>query len=92
MWKRKTHQGREQEFLIHGSFKDYSVKTLMLGQHQGENIALAIAVVEQLQMGGVYLTDSDIQDGIATAAHPGRMEIVSENPLILLDGAHNPAG
>jgi dihydrofolate synthase/folylpolyglutamate synthase len=92
MWKRKTHQGREQEFLIHGSFKDYSVKTLMLGQHQGENIALAIAVVEQLQMGGVYLTDSDIQDGITTASHPGRMEIVSENPLILLDGAHNPAG
>jgi dihydrofolate synthase/folylpolyglutamate synthase len=43
-------------------------------------------------MGGVYLTDGDIQDGIATAAHPGRMEIVSENPLILLDGAHNPAG
>ncbi len=92
MWIRKTHQGREQEFLIHGSFKDYSVKTLMLGQHQGENIALAIAVVEQLQMGGVYLTDGDIQEGIATATHPGRMEIVSENPLILLDGAHNPAG
>jgi len=92
MWKRKALHGREQEFMIQGSFKDYSVKTLMLGQHQGENIALAIAAVEQLQMGGVYLTDSDIQDGIATAAHPGRMEIVSENPLILLDGAHNPAG
>ncbi len=92
MWKRKTHQGREQEFMIQGSFKDYSVKTSMLGQHQGENIALAIAAVEQLQMGGVYLTDGDIQEGIATAAHPGRMEIVSENPLILLDGAHNPAG
>jgi dihydrofolate synthase / folylpolyglutamate synthase len=92
MWKRKTHQGMEQEFMIQGSFKDYSVKTSMLGQHQGENIALAIAAVEQLQMGGVYLTDGDIQEGIATAAHPGRMEIVSENPLILLDGAHNPAG
>ncbi|HWR63516.1 MAG TPA: folylpolyglutamate synthase/dihydrofolate synthase family protein [Candidatus Thermoplasmatota archaeon] len=92
MWKRKTHQGREQEFMIQGSFKDYSVKTSMLGQHQGENIALAIAAIEQLQMGGVYLTDGDIQEGIATAAHPGRMEIVSENPLILLDGAHNPAG
>jgi len=92
MWKRKIHQGREQEFMIQGSFKDYSVKTSILGQHQGENIALAIAAVEQLQMGGVYLTDGDIQEGIATAAHPGRMEIVSENPLILLDGAHNPAG
>jgi dihydrofolate synthase/folylpolyglutamate synthase len=64
----------------------------MLGGHQGENIALAIAAVEQLQMGGVYLTDSDIQDGIEAATHPGRMEIISEEPLILLDGAHNPAG
>jgi len=91
-WKRTSHQQRTQEFLVHGSFKDYTVKTSMLGHHQGENIALAIAAVEQMQMGGVYLTDADIQDGIAVAAHPGRMEIVSEKPLILLDGAHNPAG
>jgi len=92
MWKRKSYQGRCQEFMIQGSFKDYSVKTSMLGQYQGENIALAIAAVEQLQMGGVYLTDSDIQDGIEAATHLGRMEIISEEPLILLDGAHNPAG
>jgi dihydrofolate synthase / folylpolyglutamate synthase len=92
MWARLSNPGKYQEFMIHGSFKDFTVKTLMLGRHQGENIAVAIATVEQLQMGGVYITDSDIQDGIATAAHPGRMEIVSEKPLILLDGAHNPAG
>ncbi len=92
MWKRISIQGAEQEFFIQGSFKDYSVKTLLLGRHQGENIALAIAAVEQLQMAGVYLTDSDIQDGVLAAAHPGRMEIISRDPLILLDGAHNPAG
>jgi len=92
MWKQKSHHGKEQEFMIQGSFKDYSVKTSMLGRHQGENITLAIAAVEQLQMGGVYLTDNDIQDGIEAATHPGRMEIISEKPLILLDGAHNPAG
>jgi dihydrofolate synthase / folylpolyglutamate synthase len=92
MWKRRSYHGNQQEFLIQGSFKDYSVKTSMLGQHQGENIALAIAAVEQLQMGGMYLTDSDILEGIEAATHPGRMEIISEEPLILLDGAHNPAG
>jgi dihydrofolate synthase/folylpolyglutamate synthase len=64
----------------------------MLGWHQGENITLAVAVIELLQMGGVYITDSDIQDGVKAATHPGRMEIISEEPLILLDGAHNPAG
>jgi dihydrofolate synthase/folylpolyglutamate synthase len=92
MWKRNYYQGGCQEFLIHGTFKDYLVKTSLLGRHQGENIAVAIAVVEQLQMNGVYLTESDIQKGIEETTHLGRMEIVAEDPLVLLDGAHNPAG
>jgi len=92
MWKRMSFKGRYQEFVIQGSFKDYTVKTSLLGQHQGENIAVAIAAVERLQMGGVYIADGDILDGIAAATHPGRMEIISEKPLILLDGAHNPDG
>lgn len=92
MWNRTSFQGKQQTFLIHGSFKDYCVKTSLLGQHQGENIAVSIAAVEQLQIHGVYITDNDIVDGIAATSHPGRMEIVSEIPRILLDGAHNPAG
>jgi dihydrofolate synthase/folylpolyglutamate synthase len=92
MWTRKSSERGYQKFIVQGSLKEYTVKTSMLGRHQGENIALAIAAVEQLQMGGVYLTDSDIQEGIQAATHPGRMEIVSADPLILLDGAHNPAG
>ena len=92
MWKRKAYQRNKQEFLIQGAFKDYTVKTSMLGQHQGENIALAIAAIEQIQMRGMYLTESDIQEGISSTTHPGRMEIISEEPLMLLDGAHNPAG
>jgi dihydrofolate synthase/folylpolyglutamate synthase len=92
MWRRVSSQGKYQKFMVQGSFKDYSVKTSLLGKHQGENIAIAIAAVEQLQMSGVYITDSDIVDGIAAVSHPGRLEIISEKPLILLDGAHNPAG
>lgn len=64
----------------------------MLGVHQGENIAIAIAAVEQLQMNGVFLTDAAILDGIAATSNPGRMEVVSEPPTVLLDGAHNPDG
>ncbi|PNX54043.1 MAG: hypothetical protein BV458_01245 [Thermoplasmata archaeon M9B2D] len=92
MWKRMFYKGKYQGFVVQGSFKDYTVKTSLLGRHQGENIAVAIAAVEQLQMNGVYITDNDIIDGIAATFHPGRMEIVSEGPLVLLDGAHNPAG
>jgi dihydrofolate synthase/folylpolyglutamate synthase len=92
MWNRTSYQGKYQTFVVHGSFKDYRVKTSLLGRHQGENIAVAIATVEQLQVNGVYITDNDIVEGIAAASHPGRMEIVSEKPFVLLDGAHNPAG
>ncbi len=92
VWKRLSNRRNSQVFLVHGAFKDYKVKTSMLGLHQGENIAVAIAAVEQLQMGGVYITDDDIIHGIAAATHPGRMELVSETPRILLDGAHNPDG
>jgi dihydrofolate synthase/folylpolyglutamate synthase len=92
MWKRISFMEGYQVFVIHGSFKDYTVKTLLLGMHQGENIAVAIAAVEHLQMNGVYVTDNDILDGVADTTYPGRMEIVTENPFILLDGAHNPDG
>ena len=91
-WKRLSCDGKYQEFFIQGAFRDYTVKTSLLGVHQGENIAVAIAAVEQFQMNGVFLTDAAIVDGIAAASNPGRMEIVAENPTILLDGAHNPSG
>lgn len=91
-WKRLSHTIQDQEFFIHGILNDYTVKTSMLGKYQGENITLAVTAAEQLQMNGTYLTDNDIIDGISTAFNPGRMEIIAEEPTILLDGAHNPAG
>ncbi len=91
-WKRLAHALNNQEFFIEGDHKDYVVRTSMLGEYQGENIALAICALEQIQIQGVYLSDTDIIQGISSATHPGRMEIFSHEPLILLDGAHNPNG
>jgi dihydrofolate synthase/folylpolyglutamate synthase len=91
-WYRLSHDMSHQEFLIQGTFNDYTVKTSLLGEYQGENIALAVNTVEQLQMKGIYLTNDDILEGILTAFNPGRMEIISEEPTVLLDGAHNPVG
>jgi dihydrofolate synthase / folylpolyglutamate synthase len=91
-WKRLSYTLNCQEFFIQGAFKDYAVKTSMLGEYQGENIALAIATIEQLQMQGVYLSDTDVIEGISSTVHTGRMEIMSEHPLIVLEGAHNPDG
>jgi dihydrofolate synthase/folylpolyglutamate synthase len=91
-WK-KTKGGVDwQEFLISGSLKEYNVKTSLLGEHQGENIALTVAATEKLQMNGVFITDEAIAEGIEKTINPGRMEIVGFEPLIILDGAHNIAG
>jgi dihydrofolate synthase/folylpolyglutamate synthase len=81
-----------QEFEINGSLKTYNVKTSSDGSFQGENIALSIATVEQLQINGIYFTDDAIIEGIVNTVNPGRMEIFSFEPLIILDGAHNIAG
>jgi dihydrofolate synthase/folylpolyglutamate synthase len=43
-------------------------------------------------MNGVYIPETSITDGVAKATNPGRLEIIKHEPLVLLDGAHNPDG
>jgi dihydrofolate synthase/folylpolyglutamate synthase len=60
------------------------------GSHQGGNAAVALATAEAF-FGGP-LDDDVVAEGFASVTTPGRMEIVSRRPLVVLDGAHNPAG
>jgi len=91
-WKRTCNDVNGQKFSINGALSDYVVNTSMLGEYQGENIAVAIAAIEQLQMNGVYIPDTSMEEGITHAANIGRMEVVGNEPFILLDGAHNETG
>lgn len=61
------------------------------GEHQAENAAVAIAAVE-LFLGGRPIADEILRSAIADVVSPGRLQIVSKEPLVVLDGAHNPAG
>jgi dihydrofolate synthase/folylpolyglutamate synthase len=61
------------------------------GRFQPRNAALALAVVELLENQGFSITPGDIREGLKNSAWPGRMQVVAEEPMILLDGAHNPA-
>jgi dihydrofolate synthase/folylpolyglutamate synthase len=63
----------------------------MAGEHQITNAALALGVVDLLLQEGLSISDQAIYSGIAETRWPGRLEIVSKKPFILLDGAHNPA-
>lgn len=57
------------------------------GEHQVENAVTAVAALTCLEAPA-----GAIERGIAAARWPGRLERVSENPEIIVDGAHNPAG
>jgi dihydrofolate synthase / folylpolyglutamate synthase len=59
------------------------------GHHQAGNAALAAAAAEVLLRSGYTIRGAAIRKGIATARWPGRFDLVSHKPLIVIDGAHN---
>jgi len=60
------------------------------GIHQGVNAATAIVAAEAFL--GRALGEETVTSTLAKARMPGRMELVSRKPMIVVDGAHNPAG
>ncbi|MDD5129740.1 MAG: bifunctional folylpolyglutamate synthase/dihydrofolate synthase [Candidatus Omnitrophica bacterium] len=63
----------------------------LLGEHQAENAALAVGLVEGLSSYGVDLPASAIRRGLGRAVWPGRCEVASRKPWVVLDGAQNTA-
>ncbi|AMM22338.1 dihydrofolate synthase [Frondihabitans sp. PAMC 28766] len=65
----------------------------MFGRHQAQNAAVAIAAVESFLGNGSQPLDAEILSaGLAAASSPGRLQILSTDPTILVDAAHNPHG
>ena len=65
------------------------IQTGLIGKHQINNAALVLAACELLIKNNLNLTLKNIKDGLEQNRWPGRLEIVSSSPMILLDGAHN---
>ena len=63
----------------------------LAGRHQWTNAALAAAAATMLPGFHERITEEAIRKGLASTRWPGRCEVVSERPTVLLDGAHNPA-
>ena len=63
------------------------------GYYQAENAALAIAAVEAFLGGGEQrIMDDVVRAAFADFSSPGRLQVVSREPLVILDAAHNPGG
>lgn len=63
------------------------VRVALPGRHQAGNAAAAVAALEALADSGV--PHALVAEGLARVAWPGRCEVISEAPLVILDGAHN---
>ncbi len=72
--------------------KVYRYSTGLPGYHQGKNAAVAIGIAEQVHQRCQKLDKKKIIDGIESTEWPGRLEIVSRKPLVIMDGAHNIEG
>jgi len=61
----------------------------LLGDHQIDNAITSVLVIRELVKMGFHIGEEDIKKGMCTLKWQGRFEIVSENPLVIIDGAHN---
>ncbi len=68
-----------------------SMKIKLLGSYQPENAVVAIEVSENLIKKGFNIPESAIRTGLEKAQWKGRFEKICDDPLIYIDGAHNPA-
>ena len=60
----------------------------LFGAHQAENAATAVMAAEAFL--GTELHDDALREAVGGVTSPGRLEVVSRHPLVILDGAHNP--
>ncbi len=77
------------------SFTDKDGLTLccsLLGRHQLTNAMTVYAALTALKQRGFAISDMAMQQGFASAKWPGRLELMSSSPVVLLDAAHNPDG
>lgn len=69
------------------------LETSMIGAHQVDNASLAVMAAQLLaNYYSFIIEDSHIRKGLKKAYWPGRLEVLSEKPFVLIDGAHNEEG
>ena len=85
---KKTEKG----FSVQGIFGEYAnLEIKLLGRHQWINATVAVSAVEALRFSDIKVGKDSIRRGLYNTCWPGRCEVISREPLIVLDGAQNIA-
>jgi len=99
IWRRGTEFGCSSNRLaVGGRLVDLwtplgrfsEVPLALHGAHQADNAACAVAAAQAFL--GTTIEEDTVCEALATVKVPGRLEVVRRRPLVVLDGAHNPAG
>lgn len=81
---------------LDGTSFDYkshkNIKINLLGLYQPKNAAEVLEAIEILRSRGMNISDSAVKRGLEEARWQARFEIISKEPLVIFDGAHNPQG
>ena len=86
-----TAEGNTFDFYANG-LELRNLRTELIGGYQVRNAALALSAISFMRESFPKITEDSIRAGMLKAKWPGRLEIVSKNPLIVLDGGHNYDG
>lgn len=79
-----------QVIRVTGTKQSYhDLELSLLGRHQAINAAVVLGIVEALQSMGCVVSQEAVCAGFREAFWPGRLEIISKNPFVILDCAHN---
>ncbi len=74
-------------------FKQYrDIELHLLGEYQPRNAASVLSALDILRERGIKVGEDAVRQGLAEARWQARFEIISREPLVIFDGAHNPEG
>ena len=88
-WRQKSFSPDGQSFQLRGITGKYDLNLPLLGEHQLENAATAVAVMEVLAERGAKVSSESVATGLAQVHWPGRLQILQREPWVIVDGAHN---
>lgn len=88
-WRGGRSDWDGQELTVQGRLDSYNLHIPLLGPHQRENAAVAVAALETLREQGHSIPERAIVAGMAAVQWPGRLEVLARQPTVVADGAHN---
>ncbi|MBI4201052.1 MAG: bifunctional folylpolyglutamate synthase/dihydrofolate synthase, partial [Chloroflexi bacterium] len=89
-WIRDAFDLDGQSFTLTSPWGEFHLRTPLLGGYQMENAATALATLMVLNDLGFPISHDSLGRGCRSVRWPGRLEVLSGQPLVVADGAHNP--